>query len=619
MDDDRADSETLSENVSNSSDAVVPNPEVTEDERTENVEGSDHRIGQQGSPIIQLSDSREWHGSPYTDNQNAEVYDYLIEPTLGSVYAIEFREVDTQNGNGGTSKNVSNRVSPTETQPDEHLVQTETNLLLIQLPPVRPPVGHHGDYKHCIPAKLRKFSKFGTSDSADERKGFYDEKLSLSEDTALGRMFVSTGFSESLTLGNKEGRKQARSALKIADSLVSVPLSKVWHVLTEVLTNMLFLLNIAVAAADIIQGPQYLYFKVTAFLLGFVENLFMGIMWAISKHPKFKNSDHRERFEKYQQYTENVLSETLIYPLFVLGILGFTTEKMYESSGAFTYLQVALLIFDVLTLIYNQVIRMHMFRRLITDLKTMIATGSEANQSTWTTAGYILPRCYWTVICNFIVMLTLAALFGVQTNLDNNKTSDYRLTLPSALIMIMLIILPSASLLLFFVVNLYWISEILIKISLGVGADAKCQNKLREQYGDTLSDALHYSRSKIPASERRLAKIQESTTTKKLLFCLCEIPFSLIIFLFQCLLLYTAYSFSGFEDAQSNLIAKLMLLLLFIIANPHLSLLMLFSNFMILGVILGTVAYPVCIPLMCKKQYSTQSKYSELTSTEQEE
>jgi hypothetical protein len=455
------------------------------------------------------------------------------------------------------------------------------------------------------------FSGWNRADGSDA--GFYEEKVDFLDDsTVFGKTFAALGFKQSESLSNKDTRKQARNALKLADSLTSVPLSKVWHVFTEVFNNLVFFMNIAVAIADIARGPEYLYYKVTALMLGLLENLIAFVMWGIRRHPKFKNSERKEKYEKYQQYIENILSELLIYPLFILSILGFTTEKMYQKQSAFGWVQLALIIFDTIVLIYNQVVRLHMLRRLMRDLKAIIVTDGNKEKSSWRIAGSILPRCYYTVISNFVVVLALACMFGIQSNSDNYTTSDYRLTAPSALVMILLLLLPSLSLILFFAVNLYWVMEILMRINFVIGSSEDFQEKIRKDYGNSLAEALQYSRSKIPSSEKKLETVEKAKTASKLLFCLHEIPFLFLIFFWQWLIIITVYLFDGYEDTTINIGIKLGFVAVLVIANPHVALLMVLSNFMILGLLLGLIVYPVCLPLCCKKQYKVQSKYSQL-------
>ena len=178
--------------------------------------------------------------------------------------------------------------------------------------------------------------------------------------------------------------------------------------------------------------------------------------------------------------------------------------------------------------------------------------------------------------------------------------------------MVVIVVLPTASLLLFFVSNLFWIMEMLMKINIGVGANVQFQEKLREEYGDSMSDALQYSRTKIPATEKRLAAIQDSSTMTKLLYCLYEVQFVAMIFAWQWILFAAIYFFDGFDNASWNLTAKLMFVVLFAVANPHLALLMTLNNFMVVALLMGTVVYPFCLPLCCRQK--PQSKYSQLTS-----
>ena len=582
----------------------------------------DHSLSQNGTVVPQVSEqtdtwrnvNNEWRSSPYTRNPT-RLGNSSVEPNTDSVYSIEFQKPGRPIPGRPSSREGGNRIgiiSPSDVDPDGDEaghVFTPRHVLANQ-----PPIGHHGDFYGVAPRKHKKglFAKWNES---GDNNGLYEENMSVMDDsTVFGKAFSALGFNKSSSLTNKDTRKQARNALKLADSLTSVPLSKVWHVFTEVFNNLLFILNIAVAIADIARGPTYLYYKVTALILGVIENLITFIMWAIKRHPKFKNSEKKEKFEKYQQYTENIVSEILIYPLLILSILGFTTEKMYQKQDAFGWVQLALIIFDTIVLIYNQIVRLHMLRRVMKDLHGVIHTGGEKHKSSWNVAGSILPRLYYTVISNFLVILGLTCMFGIQSNRDNYTSSDYSLSLASGLVMLLLLLLPALSLVLFFAVNLYWVMEMLMKINYVIGSSDEFQEKIRKSYGDSLAEAVHFSRSKIPSNEKKLEDVQKTKFASKLLYCLHEIPFLFLIFTWQCLIIATVYCFDGFEDTSLNMGIKMAFLCLIIIANPHVTLLMVLSNFMVLALILGVIIYPLCLPLCCKKQYKVQSKYSQLMS-----
>ncbi|KAK2159889.1 hypothetical protein LSH36_144g05041 [Paralvinella palmiformis] len=619
----RDDVNSRSDNGARSFDGVVLSNPTPDDERsgdtafTQPGRASNTGSGISGSAAELADEQNTWQRTPYTRREYAAPRSEESLPVSGSIYSIEFHQPPERRKSASSSRN-DNRVdvlSLGDPDTDGHTERATRDSMFIPrwiLDP-KPPIGHHGDFSGVTPPKLKSgsFAKSSPSHRESEDMDFREEEIILLDtNTAFGSAYSALGYNESQSLANKENSKQAKNAIKLADRLVSVPLSKVWQVFSELVVNLMVLLNVVVAVVDIGLGPQYLYYKVTALLLGLVENVVTVSMWAVRHHPKFKNSDERMRLEKYQQYVENVLGETLIQPLLAVTVLGFTSDKMYKSGSAFLYVQVALIACDVVTMLYNGVLRMHMLRRLMKDLGAVLDTGKK--RATWRLSGYILPRCYWTIISNVILTLVLTVMFGIQTNLDNYNTSNYRLTVSSSLIMIVLILLPTASLLLFFVSNLFWIMEMLLKINIGVGANLDFQEKLREEYGDTISDALQYSRTKIEATEKRLATIQEASTTTKLLYCLYEIQFVALIFVWQWMLLAAMYFFDGFENNNFNLIMKMTFVLLFIAANPHLALLMVLNNFMILALVLGTIVYPICLPLCCKTK--SPSKYSELMS-----
>ena len=548
-----------------------------------------------------------WNGTPYTRKSTQSWHSNTTN--ADSVYTIEFQNITVNDFWKKRASGMSGVVSPSAIFAD----YPRQNIVTPRCVPVNePPIGHHGEFAEVRP---RKYKKRWMSGLEDSDTGLRDEGIDiLDNNTGFGKTLSALGFSESESLSNKETRKQARNALKLADRLTSVPLSKVWHVFTEVFHSLVFFMSIVVAIVDIVRGPDYLYYKVTALVLGVIENVVTFLMWTIRRHPLLRNSENRERHEKYQQYIENIVTEFLIYPLIILGVLGFTSEEMYVGQNVFGWVEISLLIFDTIALLYNKAVRLHMLRRLVRDLKDVLSKGSDKNQSSWKLAGSILPRTYYMVISNFFVILALVCLFGIQCNRDNLGSDSYRLTVASALIMILLLLLPSLSLVMFFAANLHWVMEIFMNINCIVGSNEEFQQEIRSKYGNTLADTLHYSRSKIPTNKSNLESLQKAKISSKLLYCLHELPFLFMIHIWQWLIVATVYMFDGFEDSSLNVAFKIGFSVIFVLANPHVTLLMVLSNLMVLALILGLIMYPLCLPFCCKKQYKVQSKYSQLAT-----
>ena len=365
----------------------------------------------------ELAEERSiWQQTPYT-RKEFTIRNAAPSPCAeNSIYSIEFCQSDPDRS--GSSSRGDNRVDASH--PEETTADANGALFIPKriLDP-KPPTGHHGDLSSVKPRNLNAGSSSGSCrpDPEEEYSGFKEDEMTLlDENTAFGSAYAALGYNESSSLGNKDNKKQAKNAMKLADRLVTVPLSKVWHVFSETIVNLIMLLNVVVAVVDIAMAPQYLHYKISAFLLGLVENGVTVSLWAVRHHPSFKNSPDRKRLERYQQYVENVLGEVLIYPLLVVSVLGFTTDKMYEAGGAFLYVQVGLITCDVATMLYNGVLRMHMLRRLMKDLGGVLEAGSDNRKGLWRMAGYILPRCYWTITCNVLLSLAVTVMFGIQTN-----------------------------------------------------------------------------------------------------------------------------------------------------------------------------------------------------------
>ena len=56
-------------------------------------------------------------------------------------------------------------------------------------------------------------------------------------------------------------------------------------------------------------------------------------------------------------------------------------------------------------------------------------------------------------------------MYGIQVHKDNYIPTDYRLALNSAIIMICMILLPLYSIVLFALVNYYWVTEVIVNIN----------------------------------------------------------------------------------------------------------------------------------------------------------
>ena len=112
--------------------------------------------------------------------------------------------------------------------------------------------------------------------------------------------------------------------------------------------------------------------------------LCFGIDVVDNETSSFKNNEtHRKR----QQYVENVLTEVMLYPMIIIAIVGFATEKMYlEPANTLGYFQIVFLCLDTIYLFGTQIIRMYMFYKLLKDLKKIMGAQNPILKD-WSLAG----------------------------------------------------------------------------------------------------------------------------------------------------------------------------------------------------------------------------------------
>ncbi len=564
----------------------------------------------------------EWNQSPYTrglDGPSSTPADGSIVSDA-DVFAPVFQMDGSNRGRSDARRNGSgNRVgvqdtpedntshgaiSPTAITLDSDLVNSRKFLV------TQPPVGHHSDFRWSTPQR-RSRRLFWDGSGDPEEYAFQEESFSLTDtSTILGRMNMLIGNKRSNTLRNKENRAQVRNAVRLAEHIIKVPLSKVWHTFTEVVVNLIFFTNVAVAIADIVRGPEYFYYKVTALVLGILQNSITAVVWIITRRKKFKSSPNYERNTKRLQYFENILGEVLMYPLLILSVVGFTTEKMYEvPSNTFGWVQLVLIILDVVSLFITQTIRMYMLYKLMRDLRKVFSPAEEnPGCCKWDLAGRILPRAYHTIAGNLVLMLVLIGLFGCQCNRDNATTSDYRLSTSSGLLMMCFILLPNLSLLLFVIENAYWLLELFMTINFVVGSDKGFQEDLKEHYGEMVAGTLRYTMDKMPTSDQRLHSLKDTNSVRKFLYAVTELLALVLLCFWQLLVFLALYYFDGFADATSILLGRVVFAVVCLVANPHTVVLSVLGNFLAAAGLASLIVYPIFVPLCMRKKTKMRAR-----------
>ncbi|ELT90042.1 hypothetical protein CAPTEDRAFT_206415 [Capitella teleta] len=477
-----------------------------------------------------------------------------------------------------------------------------------------PPTGHHGDFH--IPDDEDWDAYYDDDNYGDEGSEdfLYEDKFKVRDKrTLFGQLQQELLPQDENSVTNTDNQNHIKNGFKIADHLTKVPLSIVWHGFTEFWAASVFLSNAIVAIYDIVRSATYLQYKVTALILGVVENLLVVGLWAVRKHPKFKSSPNYEQNIKYFQYAENIIHELLIFPLFIISIVGFATERMYQTpEDAFGWTQLILLVIDTIELVFTQGLRVFMVYRFMRDIQGVLKPGTSKGLCAQQFAGLVLSRAYLTFLGNVVLMLLLATMMGIQVHSDNYTSSNYHLTFRSGMLMVCLLILPIFSFVLFILANAYWIMEILIGLNLSVGQDESFSDKLKENYGEAVQGALQYAQHKIPASSKRLESLRETPTHKKALYGVLEIPIVLCIFVYEILLLSSLFLFNGFADPWQNNAVVLCFLVVLVAANIHLIALMALSNLSIVLIVLSVLVYPFTVPICCRRKQQVDQTPFEL-------
>ena len=162
-----------------------------------------------------------------------------------------------------------------------------------------PPKGHRHDF-FSIMKKQGHFT--------DKAKFFPDQKLQLlNKQKLLSRVIGAVAPHANLLPYRKDNRTWARRGVRFIDLVSKVPLSKAWHVFTEVLAMVVFIANVVVGVYDILREAVHLHYKIPALLLSLVENTILFFMWLILRSKRFQKNG--ERSLKHQQYIENIVHE----------------------------------------------------------------------------------------------------------------------------------------------------------------------------------------------------------------------------------------------------------------------------------------------------------------------
>ena len=481
------------------------------------------------------------------------------------------------------------------------------------------PIGHFGDF--YSPEEMGQLAYGSDSDTEDEGLqhpgGYFEDPVLLNEDNTIFGLLKSQISPGVVDVTNKMDRKQLLNGLKLADRIGTVPLSKAWHLFSEFFAIAVFIANVVVGIYDIIRAAQHLYYKVSAVVFGVLENIILIIMWFIARHPKLKQREDYKTILKRMQYAENITAEIFMYITIVISLFGFATEKMYQTpSDAFGWAQLILLILDLFAILYTNVVRMYMLYKLMKDILAVVypendTPGGYMNGKS-SFAGYLMPRTHLTIVGNLCLLLVIGGMLGVQVWKDNYTSEDYHATLQSALLLILLILIPILGNILFPLINLYWVMELFTSLNVAVGNDTECMKKLGDEYGDTVAGTLEFAQTRFSQNQNKLLDVENTKNWQKLLHGLTEISVLCLIFFYTVMTFLAVYFFNGFSQNWLNVFIKCLFFALLLIADGHLLLLMVLSNFAIVVFLVSALVYPLSVPCFCRKKNNVMDGFQRM-------
>ncbi len=533
-----------------------------------------------------------WERSPYTGNWTNTSPQNLIREDTSDIF-INVRSSGDECEN--QEETVQEHVAPsTETE-----TETTKGWYVSQ-----PPVGHMGDFLQSYPWDHVLVTEEEGESSDDEDIILVESKSLIEKDTLFGQHYIEAIVTETQSLSCDKNQEQISNGMNIVNNVTKVPLSKFWHTFTQVFFAGVFIANVIVAILDIVFGPQFLTYKIPTLFVGVIENIILFGMWAYLKSTK--KEDDKQSI-KQQQYIENIVHELLLYPSIIVSVLGVATEQMYNKPDQpFGWVQVVLLLIDILDLIWTQLVRIYMLRRFVKDLQKAL---KPKESITW-----FLHRMYFTVVGNTLLFLFLIFIMGAQMNNDNATSQDYSMTFRSTIMSLALIILPILSIILFLFANSYWVLEFLINTNIAISADANFKEALGEEYGYTIEDTLQFVSARANDSKNQLLTLKEVHPFKRILYGLTEVHVLSLLFIWEVLIALVWILFNGMSTTVALWTIKMLFVVLSVIVNGHVLLLALTMNTMLPIAIVGFISYPFCVSF-CFKKFNPEEEQEE----EQEE
>lgn len=247
-----------------------------------------------------------------------------------------------------------------------------------------------------------------------------------------------------------------------------------------------------------------------------------------------------------------------------------------------------------------------MLYKLIQDINKILKPDEKSTCCSYTIGGSILPRAYITVLGNTLIFLILIFMLGAQMHQENLEQESYRMTWKSGLLTTSLIVLPIYSMILFLVVNSYWVLETFININLQISQSEEFQKKLEEDYGASVSGAVSFAVSKGSKTQDQLDNIQSLSTSKKILYSLTEIHSVVLLLMWEAIVITTVFSFDGFDHLGFNLVTKIAFCVFALLVNNHIGLLALIMIVAAPVAFVGLLFYPFSVLLCFWKTFNVE-------------
>ncbi|KAI0222241.1 hypothetical protein LSAT2_026526, partial [Lamellibrachia satsuma] len=476
-------------------------------------------------------------------------------------------------------------------------------------PPVihsEPPLGYFAEFK---PEVQNQFSEEGD----------------LLSNTTLGRVVDSLKMNSANSMRNEEVQKQSKFGAKFMDDITKVPLSDFWHRVTQVFAVVIFVANAVSALYDVAREPQNLHYKLPSIFFGLVASIllflwfnfrpnFAKLGWSMDEgHVEEGSNEGRleegSKMKKKQQYIENIFHEALLYPIIVLSVFGFANDTI--ATDPFGRVQLVLLIIDAIDALWTQIVRIYMIHRFVEDIRAVLGSKVDIGLN-------ILLRGIITTISNLVLFIFLIILLGLQVhndnycnthdsntdiwckNMTNNSSTDplkYRGSVNSTFLLIAVVLLPLFNLVMFVVVNYFWVLELLLLL----GAESKEDKWKDTDIGRTVADIADMAK----ASFAKLDDMRSAHPLNRFISVVTEPVFAAMILVWEVILVLAIYYYDGCHHSLSSVcsrdVVQTFFVLIAIVTNSHAVIVAILFDAGIVIAAAAVLFYPLSFPLFLKR------------------